>query len=193
MCRINTRIKPFPPGSTRASNLLHQVIFDSQHIHLRPQEAFNSFLRSAHHGLIFIERSIEHDGDTGQFLELPDKLPVAQILVSIHRLQSSRPVHVRRGRYFVSLLRLDPVGHQHKRRWIGMLEIVAHSLFQNGRRKRPERLAVLDAAIQYVLHLRPSWINYNTPVAQSAWPEFHPSLIPPDDLSLRNSASRHSD
>ena len=70
---------------------------------------------------------------------------------------------------------------------MGFFEIIPDSLGQDRRRKRTERLAVLDPAIQYILHLGPARIDDDAAVSQRPRPKFHPSLKPTHDFSVRNS------
>ena len=65
-----------------------------------------------------------------------------------------------------------------------MIEVIAHALFQNRRGEGAERLAMLDAAVQDVFHLRPPRIGHDASVAQGARSELQPSLKPSYNLAV---------
>src|ERR1043166_1811910 len=50
--------------------------------------------------------------------------------------------------------------------------------------KRPEVLAVLDALIEGIAHVRPPWVGEERTVAERARPELHAALKPGDDLAV---------
>ena len=74
----------------------------------------------------------------------------------------------------------------HKGNGIILLEPLRHGLLEDGRRKRPERFAPLDLAVQNCLHVGPARIAHDRPVAQRAGPPLHSSLKPADHLAVGN-------
>ena len=74
------------------------------------------------------------------------------------------------------------LGNQHERRVLLAFENVFHPFGQHDRRERPERLPVLDAAVEDVLHLSPSRIGQQAAIAERARPEFGRPLKPADHL-----------
>ncbi len=67
-----------------------------------------------------------------------------------------------------------------------LLEEFADGLLGNGWRKGTKDLAVLDAAIQDVLHLRPARVGQNAAIAERARAPFRGALKPAHDFSRRN-------
>lgn len=72
--------------------------------------------------------------------------------------------------------------HQHVRAVIVELEPLRHVLSQHGRSKGTERLAILDAKIEHLLHGRAARITQDRACPERAWPKLHAPLHPPDRL-----------
>src|SRR5205823_8862396 len=79
------------------------VSFDpeiSQHhyIHLCPQKAIESLLRTTHHWFVFVEGSIQNDRNGSQPAEFRDHLIVKRIRVGMDGLQTAKSVHLTNSR-----------------------------------------------------------------------------------------------
>ena len=86
------------------------------------------------------------------------------------------------------LLRPHGVGQGHERRRGRSLEVVAGRLLKDRGGKRPERLPVLDPAVEDVLHLGTARVHHDAAVAERPRPPLHPPLEPADDLSAGDMA-----
>ena len=71
-----------------------------------------------------------------------------------------------------------------------LAEIFSHRLFDDRRRKGAKCLAVLDAPVQNVFHLRPSRIGEDAAISERARAPLGGTLIPADDFSGGNVARR---
>src|SRR5207249_3586953 len=78
------------------------------------------------------------------------------------------------------------VGHDHEWRRMGFFEVLRRRFLKDRRREWPERLPVLDPAVEYVLHLGPARVHDDAAVAQRPRPPLHPPLEPADYLSVSN-------
>ena len=107
-----------------------------------------------HDRLVLVERRVEQDRHAGQPLELRDQPVVARARTSRSTV-CTRPVSstwVTAGicsRFSGARL----VDEHHERRRVVLLEPLADALGEDRRRERPERLAVLDARVEDVLHV----------------------------------------
>mgnify|MGYP006159842189 FL=1 len=59
-----------------------------------------------------------------------------------------------------------------------LLEILADTLFQYRRRKRPERLTFLDPIVENLFHLSTARVNDDRSISKRAWAKLHPPLEP---------------
>jgi hypothetical protein len=84
----------------------------------------------------------------------------------------------------VALLGSNFICRDHEGRWVIRFEVLSNAVGENGGAERAEGLAVLDPAIQNVLHVIAAWVGQDAPVPQRTRAEFHPSLKPADDLTL---------
>src|SRR5260370_377869 len=89
--------------------------------------------------------------------------------------------------------RFDLVGHHHEWRRIICLKVIAGTLRQDGGAERPEWLAILDAAVQDILHVVAARVGEDATIAEGARTEFHASLEPSDHLPLSNLIRRAGD
>src|SRR5215470_7468412 len=65
-----------------------------------------------------------------------------------------------------------------------LLEPFGSGFGQNRRRKRAEDFAVLDATVEDLLHLWPSWIRHDAAIAKRARSPFRATLEPTQDPSV---------
>src|SRR5689334_6264925 len=86
------------------------------------------------------------------------------------------------GRDLVPPLRTYRFGDQHVGRILLAFEYLRHALRQHEWRKRPERLPMLDAAVEDVLHFGLARICNQTAVAEGTRAEFGTILKPADHL-----------
>src|SRR5689334_5948242 len=91
---------------------------------------------------------------------------------------------MRHGWNTVALFRLDLVRHHHKGRRIVGLEVLTRSFRKDRRAKWPEWFAMLDAAVQNILHFFTPRISEDAAVAERARSELHSALKPADDLGV---------
>jgi len=76
------------------------------------------------------------------------------------------------------------VDHEHERAGVIALEVLAQTLFEDRRGKRPEPLPVLDPRVEDILHLRMAGVSDDRAVAQGPGAPFHAPLEPADDLGV---------
>src|ERR1700733_355478 len=159
---------------------------DRQHVHPRSQDAVDCLGRRLDDGLILIERCVQQHRHACYFLELVNQLPISRIHFALHSLEPPGPVAVRHRRDPLALPWLDLVCHHHEWRGIVHLEIIAHLLRKNRRTERPERLTILDTAVENLFHILAARVRKDASVPQSARPKLHTTLKPTDDLPLGN-------
>src|SRR4051812_8122505 len=92
---VTTEIRTRSPVSGRGTATAHYPVIHHEEIHVRAEETIQRFLRLADHGLVFVERRVEHHRHPRQRLESRYHAVVARVRVRVHRLQTSRPVDVR--------------------------------------------------------------------------------------------------
>src|SRR5262249_39671508 len=82
-----------------------QAVAQYQGIHLRSHETSVGVIRRAYDGLAAnVERGVDYDGASGQFLESLDEVVVLRVIVTCYRLYTSRIIHVRHRRDIASFL-----------------------------------------------------------------------------------------
>src|SRR5688500_5034762 len=84
----------------------------------------------------------------------------------------------------VAPFRADTLGDQHEWRVLLALEYLPRAFGEHDRCKRAERLAVLDAAVENILHLGLARIGQQAAIAERAWPELGTALKPADHALL---------
>src|SRR5688500_17960410 len=67
-------------------------------------------------------------------------------------------------------------------------EPIRHRVAQHRRSERPERLPQLDLGVEELTHVGAARITENGPVSERPGAELHPTLEPPDHLSLGDRA-----
>ena len=87
-------------------------------------------------------------------------------------------------------VRLYFINHQHRRRRVRLLEILADVFSQNGWSERTKRLSLFYSLVEDILHARSSRIAKDRTIAQSARPKFHSALKPANDKSIGDIARR---
>ena len=78
----------------------------------------------------------------------------------------------------------DALGDQHERRVLLAFEYLPDPFGQHDRRERTERLAVLDAAVENILHLGLARVGQQAAIAERARPELGTALKPADHLLI---------
>ena len=146
---------PGLPRTRRIAEIFSPAeIAHRQHVHLRAPETIQRLFRAADDRLVVVEGCIQHDGHARQIANRAQKFPIERIRVAAHGLQARGAVHVRGRGNHGALFRAHRIGKSHERRRMRLLEKFAGGLLGNRRRKRAEDLAMLDAAVQNVLHFR---------------------------------------
>src|SRR5215207_490461 len=166
-----------PPGSSNRRPP-HGVVAEVEHVHARLEEAVDGVARRADDGLVLVEGGVEDDRRAGQLAEVGDELVVPRVHLARDGLQAARAVNVRDRGYLGAPLLPHLVDHQHRRRGVRLLEVVADALFENGRREGAEGLALLDALVEDLLHVGAARVYYDGAVAEGARAELHPPLEP---------------
>src|SRR5438046_1721774 len=118
---------------------------------------------------------------------------IAGISLASDGLQPARAVHVCWRRNLVAFLRVYRVSQGHERRGVRLLKVFRSGLSKDGRRERPENLAVLDAAVENVLHFRAARIGDDAAIAQSPGAPLRAALKPAEYFSIgddRGAATR---
>src|SRR4030095_9509204 len=87
-------------------------------------------------------------------------------------------------RYFTATFLSNLVDHQHRWRWMGLLEVVTDPLLQYRRSKRSKRVTLLNPIVQNVFHVGTTRIDHDRSVSQRAWTKLHSSLKPTHDQSV---------
>src|SRR2546423_7220795 len=90
----------------------------------------------------------------------------------------------------VAAVRLYFVDHQHRRRRMSLLEILAHVFGQDGWSERTKRLSLLYSLVENILHAGSSRISKNRTIAQGPGPKLHSSLEPTNHKSIGEVARR---
>src|SRR5579863_6684008 len=105
-------------------------------------------------------------------------MPVKRMRLPSHGLQSRGAIRVRYGRNDGTLRLTHGKSKGHERRRVGAFKIFAGGFLEYGGRKGTKRFAMLNAIVQYFLHLRAARIGKDAAIAQSARPPFRPALKP---------------
>ena len=179
-----------PRGPTAEDFFSQNEISQHQHVHLRAPETIQSLFGAADDRLVVIERSIQHDRHAGEIADRAQKLPIERIGRAADGLQPRGAVHMRGRGNHGALFRAHRIGKGHERRGVRLLEKFAGGFFGDRGRKGAENLAVLDAAVENVLHFRAARIGQNAAIAQRARAPFRRALKPAHDFSVGDVARR---
>src|ERR1700736_6896549 len=98
-----------------STSSLYEKVCQDEQIHLRPEEAVESFFGKADDGFVFVERSVEHKRDAGQVAELFDQSMITRIGFLVNRLQSPGSVDMNNGRNHVPIFGTNLEHFHHER------------------------------------------------------------------------------
>src|SRR5260370_16086133 len=111
---------------------------------------------------------------------------IQRLLVASHSLQASRVIDMVYGAQKFAFFGPDFVDVQHERRRVVMLEIFMLEIGEDRRSKGTEPLAVLDARVENIFHIRQAGMSEDGAVAESAPAPLHASLQPADGIAGRD-------
>ena len=163
---------------------LQNKIAHHQDVHLRALKTIESFFGAADDGLVVVERSIQHDRNTGEITEGANKFPVQRVRRAADGLQARGSVHMRGRGDHGAFFRTHVVSESHERRRMSFLEKLAGGFLENGGREGTESFAMFDAAIQHVFHFGAARIGENAALAKRARAPFDAALKPAEDFAL---------
>ena len=156
---------------------------EHEQVHARLGEGLERLLRRHHDRLVLVERGVQKDGHPRELLELLDQPPVARSDRLVDHLHAAGVVDVVDGRDQLALVGPRLVDEDHERGAVVLLVPVPGVLGEDRRGERPERLAVLDAGVEDVLHVRTARVDEDRAVAERTRPELHPALEPADHVA----------
>src|SRR3954469_12000484 len=158
------RLARAPAGVSVAT--ADDVIAEHERVHPRLRERLDRLLRRHHDRLVLVERRVEQDRNAGESVELRDQAVIARVDVLLDGLHASRVVDVIHGGDQLALVGPRLVDEDHERRGVVLLVPRGGLLGEDARRERAERLAVLDARVEDVLHVVPARVGDDRSVAE---------------------------
>src|SRR5262249_40818480 len=111
-------------------------------------------------------------------------------MLAPHCLDAGGTIDVNDGWDAVLPFRAHLLGPQHERRFVLADENVRCPLIEHDRRKRAKSLSELNPLVQFVLHVGPSRIGQDAPLAERARSEFGAALEPAEHVTLRKQLCR---